>query len=100
MKARKVRCYRGYASVPGRWNIEVFCTVPDMYLIKLFTWIQCGEIFVIDFENPSFRGKTAEEIAGDAVCPKCGKPLNRLYGLTRNTFARMTVKSDISSLTA
>jgi hypothetical protein len=75
MKPRKVRCYRGYASVPARWNIEVFYTVPDMYLIKLFTCIECGEIFVIDFENPSFAGKTAQEIAGDTVCPKCGKPL-------------------------
>ena len=75
MKTRLVRCYRSFASVPGRYNIEVFYTLPDMYLIKLFTCIECGEIFVIDFENPNFAGKTADQIAGGAVCPKCGKPL-------------------------
>jgi hypothetical protein len=46
-----------------------------MYLIKLFSCIECGEIFVIDFENPKFAGKTAGQIAGDTECPKCGKPL-------------------------
>lgn len=76
MKPRQVRCYRGFASVPGRFNIEVLYTVPDFgYWSRLFTCIECGEIFVIDFENPSFAGKTAEQIAGDAVCPKCGKSL-------------------------
>jgi hypothetical protein len=75
MKAREVRCYRGFASVAGRYNIEVFYTLPEMYLIKLFTCIACGEILVIDFENPELAGKAAEQIAGNAMCPKCRKPL-------------------------
>ena len=75
MKPRLVRCYRGFASLPGRANIEVFYTLPEMYLIKLFTCIECGELFVMDFENPSFAGKTAEQIAANAQCPKCGKRL-------------------------
>jgi hypothetical protein len=75
MKKRLVRCYRGFASVPGRCNIEVLYTLPEMYLTKLFSCIECGEIFVIDFENPSFAGKTADQIAGSATCPKCGKLL-------------------------
>lgn len=76
MKPRLVRCYRGFASLPGRFNIEVFYTVPDMgYWNKLFTCIECGELFVIDFENPNFAGKTAEQIAGNVACPKCRKPL-------------------------
>ena len=75
MKPRLVRCYRGFAWLPGRANVEVFYTLPEMYLIKLFTCIECGELFVIDFENPTFAGKTAEQIAGDAACPKCGKAL-------------------------
>ncbi len=77
MKPRKVRCYPGFASMLGRCNIEVFYTVPEMYLNKLFTCIECGEIVVIDFENPNVAGKTADQIAGDAVCPKCGKPLQK-----------------------
>jgi len=75
MKSRLIRCYRGFASVPGKFNIEVFYTIPEMYRFKLFTCINCGELFVIDFENPSFGGKTVDQIAGNTVCPKCGKPL-------------------------
>ena len=75
MKPRLVRCYRGFASLPDKANIEVFYTVPEMYLIKLFTCIECGELFVIDFENPSFAGKTAEQLAANVLCPKCGKRL-------------------------
>ena len=64
MKPRLVRCYRGFASLPGKANIEVFYTVPDFgYSNKLFTCIECGELFIIDFENPNFAGKTAEQIA-------------------------------------
>jgi DNA-directed RNA polymerase subunit RPC12/RpoP len=61
--------------LPNRFNIEVFYTVPEMYLIKLFTCIECGELFVIDFENPAFAGKSAEEIAGNVRCPQCGRLL-------------------------
>lgn len=76
MKPRLVRCSRGFASLPGKANIEVLYTVPDFgYGNKLFTCIECGELFVIDFENPNFAGKTAEQIASNAACPKCGKPL-------------------------
>ena len=76
MKPRLVRCYRGFASLPGRFNIEVFYTVPDMgYWNKLFSCIACGELFVIDFENPTFAGKTAEQIASNTPCPKCGQRL-------------------------
>ena len=76
MNMHKTRCYRGYASVPGRWNIEVFYTVPDFgYWANLVTCIECGEIFVIDFANPAFKGKTIQVIAGSADCPRCRKPL-------------------------
>jgi hypothetical protein len=76
MKLRKVRSYRGFASTHGKFNIEVVYTLSDFgYCNKLFTCMECGEIFVIDFENPKFAGKTAQDIAGETVCPKCGIPL-------------------------
>jgi DNA-directed RNA polymerase subunit RPC12/RpoP len=75
VKLRKVRCYRGLASARGKFSIEVLYTVAEMYLVKLYSCVECGEIFVIDFENPNFAGKTADEIADDQACPKCGKPL-------------------------
>jgi len=76
MKSRLVRCYRGFAALPERFNIEVFYTVPDFgYLNKLFTCIECGELFVIDFENPRLAGRSASQIAADASCPRCKKGL-------------------------
>lgn len=76
MKPRLIRCYRGFASVNGRFNIEVFYIVPDFgYSKKLFTCIHCGELFMIDLENPRFEGKTSEQIIGINVCPKCGHQL-------------------------
>ncbi len=76
MKSRLIRCYRGFAALPGKANIEVFYTLPDFgYSNKLFTCIECGELFIIDFENPNFAGKTAEQITTNALCPKCGKRL-------------------------
>jgi hypothetical protein len=87
MRTRLVRCYRGFASVAGRANIQVFYTLPDFgYSTKLFTCIECGELFVIDFENPAFAGKTAEQIAASAACPKCGKPLSETIRAYPKTF--------------
>lgn len=76
MKLRLVRCYRGFASLHGKANVEVYYTIPDFgYSNRLFTCIECGELFMIDFENPNFAGKTAGQIAANVVCPKCGKRL-------------------------
>ena len=77
MKRLSIRCYKGFAALPAKFNIEVFYTIPDMgYSRKLFTCINCGEIFVIDFENPRLARKSPEQIAKDSSCPKCGKLLN------------------------
>jgi hypothetical protein len=87
MKTRFVRCYCGFGSVAGRANIKVFYTLPDFgYSIKLFTCIECGELFVIDFENPAFAGKTVEQIAASTACPKCGKSLSETIRAYPKTF--------------
>jgi len=76
MKPRLVRCFRGFASLSGQFNTEVFYTVPDFgYWNKLFICIECGELFVIDMDNPAVAGKTIEQIASNASCPNCGKRL-------------------------
>ena len=78
MKKRIIRCFRGFASLPGKFNIEVFYTVPDCgHWNKLFTCIECGELFVIDLENPSLANKRVEQIITNIVCPKCGKELSK-----------------------
>jgi hypothetical protein len=78
MRKRKVRCYKGYASIEDIHNIEVFYTIPEMYNIQLFTCLECGEIFVIDFENPGFLNKSLREIVGDRKCPKCNTQLKNI----------------------
>lgn len=76
MKKRLVRCFRGFASAFGRFNIEVFYTVSDFgYSSKLFTCIECGEIFVMDAENPECSGKSVAQIVGNVACPKCKQAL-------------------------
>jgi hypothetical protein len=75
MKARLVRCYRGFASLPGRCNVEVYYTIPEMFVAKLFTCIECGTVYVIDFENPALAGRDVQEVVRKTMCAKCGRPL-------------------------
>lgn len=86
MKQRLVRCCRGYASLPGMANIEVFYVQPDMYLLKLVTCIVCGEIFVIDLENPKLACKEFKEIAGNSSCPNCSHMLSETLRAYPETF--------------
>lgn len=77
MKKRIIRCFQSFASLSGKYNIEVFYTVPDFgHWNKLFTCIECGELFVVDLENPIFANKDDKQIAGNISCPKCGKSLS------------------------
>jgi len=75
MKRGKIRCYRGYAHAFGRWNIEVFYTMPDGHHMKLFTCIECGAILFMDMDNPALARQTVQETVGDEVCPECGRLL-------------------------
>jgi hypothetical protein len=87
MKPRLVRCYQAFASIPGRANSEVYYTVPDFgYGNKLFICIECGKLFLIDFENPNFAGKTARQIAGETTCPDCKKLLRETLHAYPETF--------------
>jgi DNA-directed RNA polymerase subunit RPC12/RpoP len=42
---------------------------------SLATCIECGELFVIDFENPKFDNLNLIEIVGNTFCPKCNSKL-------------------------
>jgi hypothetical protein len=76
MKKRQITCYKGFASLPGKFNVEVYYTVPDMgYWNKLFICLACGEIFVADLENPIFANKPIEQTVGNTQCPTCGRQL-------------------------
>ncbi len=75
MKRRKVRCYIGRATLGPVRNIAVYYTMSEGYNIQLFMCSHCGEVFVVDWENPLFEGKDAKSIAGNSACPTCGKAL-------------------------
>lgn len=77
MKKKEIRCYKEYANVyPGVYNYLVyFPTREGWSSFSFVTCINCGEIFVIDWENPLTSGKTITEIAGNLSCPTCILPL-------------------------
>lgn len=75
MNRRKVRCYIAYADAGGIFNNEVLCLVQEGYRLQLVTCINCGEIFLIDLENPKTKNLSIERIANGMSCPSCSTPL-------------------------
>lgn len=75
----KLRCFKEFAQVyPGVFNHPVYFTIFDGYVsFKLYTCINCGELFAIDLENPHIADMTAKKIAGDQSCPTCNDSLKR-----------------------
>jgi DNA-directed RNA polymerase subunit RPC12/RpoP len=76
MKIKKTRCWKGYAYLNGINNIEVYyIAVSFGYGHTLYTCKKCGEVFVIDFENPRFHNLSINEIVKDIKCPNCNLEL-------------------------
>jgi hypothetical protein len=83
MTKRKVRCFNKLANVyPGIFNYPVYYVAYEGWSNYSFaTCISCGELFVIDWENPETEGLNINEIAGSESCPKC------------NSFLRDTIRN-------
>ena len=77
MNKRLVRCYLGYGSTDRRSNIEVFYVAPEMYGTALFTCLECGEVFVVDLENPAFADREIAEVVKGVCCPSCKSDLSK-----------------------
>ena len=73
MKTRKIRCYETLANVyPGIYNYPVYYLNHDGWSdFSLATCINCGELFVIDWEDPLKEGLSLTEIANALHCPTC-----------------------------
>ncbi len=89
MIKKKIRCYTVLGNVyPGISNYPVYCVVYEGWSNFSFaTCIQCGELFVIDWENPKTEGKSITEIASSSCCPTCNSFLRdtlKEYPLTLN----------------
>jgi hypothetical protein len=78
MIKKKIRCYKVFANVfLGIYNYTVYCMLREGWSnLSLSTYINCGELFVINWENPKTHKKTINEIAGISCCPTCGFLLN------------------------
>jgi len=74
---RKIRCYITLASVaPNIYNYPVYSLFHEGWSnFSLVTCSNCGELFVIDWENPKTKGLTMRDIAASNNCPSCNSPL-------------------------
>ena len=77
MNKRSIRCYITLAQVaPTLYNYPVYCMIYEgFYSYSLVTCISCGEIFVIDWENPATKGLSIQQVASVNKCPACGSLL-------------------------
>jgi hypothetical protein len=77
MEKIKVRCYKAFGNVyPGVSNYPVYYFVYEGWSNKTFTTcINCGELFVVDWENPETKGMSVFEMAHSKDCPTCKSAL-------------------------
>src|SRR6185369_11776563 len=71
---KKIRCYKTFARVaPNVYNhLVYFLPYEGWSNFSLTTCINCGELFVIDWENPATQGLSIKQIASSNICPTCG----------------------------
>jgi DNA-directed RNA polymerase subunit RPC12/RpoP len=81
-----VRCYKGFATIGSISNVQVYYTIPEVYNIKLFTCINCGEIFVADFENPKLDEYNMLNAVSKIECPTCSVQLDKTLDKYPDTF--------------
>ena len=88
MKKRLIRCSVGWGVTnSGVHNIQVFyCNNGFGYHNELFICMNCSEIFVVDFENPTSHNKLIQEIAQKLKCPKCSCNLSESLQPYPSTF--------------
>jgi hypothetical protein len=67
MKKKKIRCYKTLAHVaPNIYYPVYFLSYEGWSNFTLETCINCGELFVIDWENPKTKELNIKEIASQA----------------------------------
>ena len=73
MKKKRIRSFVSYVNVaPGVYNQPVYNVIHDGFSnFSLATCLDCGELFVIDKEDPKTYQKTMQQLAGDLDCPTC-----------------------------
>ena len=74
MRKLPMRVYRGYATIGGLTNIEVFYPFSDLgYGRVMFTCKKCGEVYAVDEEHSS--KSVLVRFIRDEFCITCDAPL-------------------------
>jgi len=78
MQKKKIRCLIKYENVGlGIYNYKVFLPLKGGWSNNsLVTCTNCGELFVIDWENPETENLTVKQIAGSTLCLACNVVLS------------------------
>jgi len=78
MQRKKIRCFIKYVNVaPGIYNYKVYLPIKSGWNNhSLATCINCGELFIIDWENPETENLNLKQIAGSKRCPSCNVVLD------------------------
>ena len=81
----KTRCYQSRLRLSDT-NIDIFYLVQEGWKKSLATCINCGELFVIDWENPKTSGLDIHKIGSGQSCPKCNSKLEKTLRNYPETF--------------
>jgi hypothetical protein len=73
MKRKRIRCYERFIDpIAGVYNIKIFDVVYEGFSnCKLYICRSCGELFVIDWDNPQTKHRSYPEMCGILECPAC-----------------------------
>lgn len=87
MQKKKIRCSIRYEYIAsGVYNFKVFLPIKSGWSNNsLFTCKNCGELFVVDWENPETKNLSVQEIAGSTLCPSCNVNLSKQLASYPNT---------------
>lgn len=79
MQRKKIRCFIKYENIAnGVYNFRVFLPVKSGWSNNsLVTCTNCGELFVIDWENPETKNLSVKQIASSNTCPSCNVLLSK-----------------------
>jgi hypothetical protein len=59
----------------GVYNNRVVYPAADGYRLELATCVRCGELFLVDRENPLIGLQQVGRLGAGVPCPKCGNDL-------------------------
>ena len=78
MKRKKVRCVKIYANVGvGTFNHEIIVPLNGGWSNNsLVICKNCGELFVIDWDNPATEHLSVKDVVGNQACPTCSVELS------------------------